>query len=137
MQKQRRIFTLTGFLVLVSSLSQTLVIPFILRDTSPGSMPVQAATATAVGAFIHLLLAIGFFIGARLAKLGRRINREINLVSFIVLLLMGFVITDGAFAFLDDLLFVSIGMFLVVFCDLAGAIISLAVLFILRTKKKN
>ena len=134
-EKQRRIFTIVGILLLVSVLSLIAVIPFILRDTSPGSLPKQAAIATAVGMGVHLLLAIGVFIGARLAKLKRHINREINLVSAIILVILGFIIMDGAFAFWDTLLFVSAGMFLCVFCDLAAVAVSVAALFILRKKR--
>lgn len=135
-EKQRRIFNIVGILLLVSAVSLLAVIPGILRDTHPNALPRQAAIATAVAMGIHLLLAFGLFIGARLAKLKRRINREINLVSVILLVIIGFMIMDGAFAFLDRVLFVSIGIFIAVFCDFAGAGVSVAALFILRRKKK-
>jgi len=135
-EKQRRIFNITGILLLVSVVSLLAVIPSILKDTSPNSLPKQAAIATAVGMGVHLVLAIGLFIGARLARLKRRINSEINLVSVILLVIVGFIIMDGAFAFWDHVLFVSIGMFLAVLCDFTGVAVSVAALFILRRRKK-
>ena len=135
-EKQRRIFTIAGILLLVSSASLLAVIPVILRDTDPDALPRQAGIATAIGMGIHLLLAIGLFTGARLAKLRRRINTEINLVSVIFLVILGFIMMDGASAFWDDLRPASIGMFITVCCDLAGAAVSIAALIILRKRKK-
>ena len=80
----------------------------------------------------HLLLFIGFLVGIRLTKLKRRINREINLASAVVLLILGFIIFDGAIAYVNQLLFVSIGMFLCVFCDLSAIVVSVAALFYLK-----
>jgi peptidoglycan/LPS O-acetylase OafA/YrhL len=136
-QKQRSIFTIVGILLLVSVVSLIAVIPALIQQVTSDSIPREAAIATAVGAGTHLLLAIAFFIGARLARLKRRINAEINLASAIVLVILGFIILDGAAAYWDSLRFVSVGMFLCVFCDFAAVIVSLAALFILRRKKKD
>ena len=72
----------------------------------------------------------------RLARLKRRINKEINLAAAIVLFILGFIILDGATAFLDRMLLVSVGFFVCVFCDFAAIIVSVAALFILKPKKK-
>jgi hypothetical protein len=136
-EKQWKIFTIQGILLLVSAVSMIAVTPAIFKDTSPGALPKQAGIAASVGAGIHLLLALGFVIGARLARLKRRINTEINMVSGIALVVFGFIIMDGAFAFMEELPFVSVGIFLAVFCDFAAAVVSVAALFILRRKKKN
>lgn len=136
-EKQRRIFTIVGLLLLVSVIAMIAVIPALIQEVSQDSIPRAAAIATAVGAGIHLLLALGIFIGARLAKFKRRINKEINLVSAIVLVILGFIIMDGATAYWDSLRFVSIGMFLCVLCDFAGVIVSVMALFILGRKTKT
>jgi hypothetical protein len=135
-EKQRRIFNVVGILLLVSAVLLLAVIPGTLRDTHPNALPRQAAIATAVVMGIHLLLAIGLFIGARLARLKRRINNEINLVSVILLFIFGVMLLDGATSFLDHSLFISIGIFIAAFCDFAGFAVSIAALFILRRKKK-
>ena len=85
---------------------------------------------------IRLLLLVGFLIGIRLTKLKRRINKEINIAAAVVLILLGFVLMDGAFAYADSLVFVSVGMFVSVFFDYAAAVVSIVALFLLRQKKK-
>ena len=50
---------------------------------------------------------------------------------------LGFMMLDGAYAFLDDIRFVSIGMFICAFCDFGAAQVSIFALVLLRTKKKG
>ena len=40
---QRKVFAIVGVLMLLSVVSMIAVIPAILMDTSPGSLPIQAA----------------------------------------------------------------------------------------------
>ena len=134
---QRKVFTRVAVLLLLSVLSLIAVIPGILQDTSPNSLPKQAAIGTLVVMLIHLLIFLGCLYGIRFTKRRRKINKEIYIVTGVALFLLGFVIMDGAFAFLDDVLYVSIGIFLSVVCDFAAAVVSVAALFLLRTKKKN
>lgn len=136
-EKQRRIFTIVGILLLVSVISLIAVLPAMVKEVSQDTIPKEAAIATAVGAGTHLLLVVVFFIGARLAKLKRRINKEINLASAIALVIVGFIILDGATAYWDSLRFVSIGMFLCVLCDFAGVIVSVVALFVVGRKRKT
>jgi len=136
-EKQRRIFTINAALLLLAVIGLIIAIPSILNDIYPGSNPKQAAIATAVGACIHLLIFIGFLIGIRLAKRQRRINKEINLVAAIILLIFGFIILDGATASIGHALLTSIGFFTCVFCDLAALVVSVAALGSLKPKKKN
>ena len=134
---QRKFFTIVAVLVLLSVLSLIAIIPGILQDTSPGSTPKEGAIGTLVVMGIHLLILFGFLHGIRLTKRRRHINKAINIASTIVLFFLGLIIMDGAFAFLDHLLFVSIVMFLGFFCDFAATLVSVAALFVLRSKKRN
>lgn len=134
---QRRIFRINAGLLLLSVLALIAVIPKLIQETSSEGLPRAAAIATSVGMGIHLLLLVGFLIGIRLARLKRRINREINLVSAIILILLGLVITDGAFAYVDSLLFVSVGMFICVACDLGVGVVSIVGMVRLRKKKQK
>jgi O-antigen/teichoic acid export membrane protein len=136
-EKQRRIFTIVALLLLLSVVSLIAVIPRLFQEASSGEIPKEAAIATLVGMGVHLLLFFGFLLGIRLAKLRRRINREINLAAAVVILLPGFIVMDGAVAYINQLPFVSTGMFLCVFGDFAAAVVSVAALFILRKKKKK
>ena len=121
----------------MSVLSLLAVIPAILMDTSPGSLPMQAAIGTLIGMSVHLLVFFGLLRGIRLTKRQRKINKEINFVLAFGLIVLGFVIMDGAFAFLNQVLYVSIGMFLCVLCDFAAALVFVAAIFLLWTKKKK
>ena len=136
-EKQRRIFSIVAVLLLLSVVSLIVVIPRMFQEVSHDEIPKEAAIATLVGMSVHLLLFFAFLLGIRLTKLRRRINREINIASAVVLFILGFIIMDGAMAYIDQLRFVSIGMFLCVFGDLAAVVVSVAALFYLKPKKKN
>ena len=134
-EMQRKVLTIVAVLLLLSAVSLLAVIPAILLDTSPGSLPLQAASGALIGMVIHLFLA--YWFGIRLRRRTRKINKEVFILSALGLFFLGFMIMDGAFAFLDDLRFVSIGMFICSFCDFAAALVSIAALFLLKQKKKN
>ena len=134
-EKQRKIFSIDAVLMLLAAVSLAVVVPRLLQETSTGSIPMAAVIATSIAGGIRLLILLAFLYGIRLSKRRRHINREINLAAGIVLLILGFVLMDGAFAYVDSLLFVSIGMFVCVFCDFAVVGISVAALFILKPKK--
>ena len=133
---QRRVFTIVTVLLILSILSLIAVIPGMLLDKSPGSMPIQAASGAFIGMIIHLLL-LGWLYGIRLTKRKQPVTREVGLGPTLALTFLGIMILDGGFAFLDELLYVSMGMFLVAFCDIVAALVSVAALFLLKPKKKN
>ncbi len=134
---QRKVFTRAAVLLLLSVLLLIAIIPGIFLDTSPHSLPKQAAFGTLVVMLIHLLIFLGFLYGIRFTKRRRKINKEIYIVSGVVLFLLGFVIMDGSFSFLDQVLYVSIGIFLCVVCDFGAALVLVSALFLLRKKKKH
>jgi hypothetical protein len=112
-EMQRRIFTIVAVFML-------------------DGIPKAAAIATSIAMGIRLLILLGILYGIRMTKRKRRINNEINLAVAIALLLLGLVLMDGAFAYVDSLRFVSIGMFVSVFCDFAVVIVSVTALFLLK-----
>jgi peptidoglycan/LPS O-acetylase OafA/YrhL len=134
---QRKIFTVFAVLMLLSAVSLAVVIPRLFQEASTDSILKAGAIATSVAMGLRLLILLAFLYGIRLTKRRRHINKEINLAAGIVLLILGFIVMDGAFSYLDKLLFVSIGMFVCAFCDFAVTVISVAALFLLRSKKKN
>ena len=134
---QRKTFTIVAVLMLLSVVSLLAVIPRMFQEVSKGELPQVAAIATLVGMGFHLLLFIGFLVGDRLAKLRRRINREINFAAAVVLLFLGGIIMDGAIAYINQLLFVSICMFMCAFFDLLAIVVSVAAMFYLKPKKKK
>ena len=132
---QRRILAIVAVLMLLSAVSLIAVIPAILKDTSSGSLPLQAAGGALIGMSIHLYLA--YWFGIRLRRLRRKINKEVHILSALGFFFLGFMILDGAYAFLDDIRFVSMGMFICAFFDFAAALVSIFALVFLRTKKKK
>jgi hypothetical protein len=134
---QRKAFSTVTILVLGSVISLIAVIPVLFEETFTGSLPMEAAIAASVGAGIHLLILIGILFGRRLASLNRRVNKGLNIVSAVALLILGVVIAYEALAYLGSLIFVSGGMFLCVACDVAAAIVSVVAFFRLRPKKKK
>jgi len=134
---QRKIFTVDAVLMLLSAVSLAVVIPRLFQEASTDSILKAGAIATSVAMGLRLLILLAFLYGIRLSKRRRHINKEINFAAGFVILILGLVLMDGAFAYLDDLLFVSIGMFVCVFCDFVVALISVAALFILKQKKQN
>jgi len=134
-EKQRKIFTIVAVLMLLSVVSMVAVIPAILMDTSPGSLPLQAAGGAFLGVVLHLFLA--YWFGIRLRRRSSKLRNEVYILMAVGFFFLGFMMLDGAFAFLDDALFVSIGMFICAFCDFAAALVSILALIFLRTKKKK
>ena len=133
-EKQRKIFSIQAILMLLSVLSMAAVIPAILMDTSPGSLPIQAASGAFLGMGIHLFLA--YWFGIRLRRRKSKIRNEVLIFSAIGLFFLGFMILDGAYAFQDDVIFASFGMFICAFTDFGASLVSVAALLILKPKKK-
>ena len=136
MEVQRRILITVAGLVLLSVLVMISTLPGIIQDTSPGANPKVAAIATFVGMILHLVILYGYIAAIRANKRGRPADKGLNIGLGILLLLFGLIIMDGAFAFLDHVLFVSILMFVVVFCDFVAALATFGAMF-LKPKMKN
>jgi hypothetical protein len=131
---QRQIFSINAVLMLISALLLAAVIPAILMDTSPGSLPFQAASGALIGMGIHLFLA--YWFGRRLKRRKSKIRKAVLIFSALGFFFLGFIIMDGAFAFQDDVLFAFFGMFVCSFIDLVAALVSFTGIFLLKTKKK-
>ena len=132
---QRRIFKIVAVLFLLSAVSLIAVIPAILMDKSPGALPIQAASGALIGALLHLFLA--YWFGIRLKRRNRMIRNEAYILSAVGFFFLGFMMLDGAYAFLDDARFVSIGMSICAFCDFAASLVSIFALVLLRIRKKK
>lgn len=132
---QRKVFAIIAVLMLLSVVSMIAVIPPILMDTSPGSLPLQAASGALIGVVLHLYLA--YLFGIRLRRRSSKLRNEVYILSAVGFFFLGFMILDGAYAFLDEVHFVSICMFICSFMDFAAALVSVFALIFLRTKKKG
>jgi hypothetical protein len=134
-ETQRKVYTIIAVLMLLSVVSLIAVIPAIIMDKSPGSVPIRAASGALIGVVIHLFLA--YWFGIKLRRRSREIRNEVHILIAFGFFVLGFMMLDGAFAFMDDVLFVSIGMFICTFCGFTAALVSIFALVLLRKKKKN
>ena len=134
---QKKIFTIAAVFELVAVLALIASIPRLIQEYANGEVPKVASIATAVAMGIRLLILLAVLYGIRLSKRKRRINKEISLMAGIVLLLLGFALSDGAVSYIGEYLFVSIAFFVAVFCDLAAAITLISTMYLLRKKKKQ
>jgi len=134
-ETQRKVFAIVGVLMLLSVVSMIAVIPAILMDKSSSSLPLQAAGGALLGVVLHLFLA--YWFGIRLRRRSSIISNEGYILSAVGFFFLGFMMLDGAYAFLDDVRFVSIGMFTCAFGGFAASLVSVLALIFLRTKKKN
>ena len=132
---QRKVFAIVAVLMLLSLVSMIAIIPAILMDRPPGSLPLQAASGALIGVVLHLYLA--YLFGIRLRRRSSKIRNENYILSVVGFFFLGFMILDGAYAFLDDVRFVSIGMFICSFGDFAAALVLILALVLLRSKKKD
>jgi hypothetical protein len=135
LETQRKVFAIVAVLLLLSVVSMIAVIPAILMDTSPGSLPIQAAIGALLGVVLHLFLA--YWFGIRLRRRSSMIRNEAYILMAVGFFFLGFMMLDGAYAFLDDVRFVSIGMFICAFGGFAASLVSIIALVLLKSKKNN
>ena len=134
-ETQKKVFAIVGALMLLSAVSMIAVIPAILMDKSAGALPLQAAGGALLGVILHLFIA--YWFGIKLRKRSTVVRNEIYILSAVGFFFLGFMILDGADAFLDDVRFVSIGMSICAFGGFAASLVSILALIFLRTKKNN
>ena len=132
---QRKVFAIIAVLMLLSVVAMIAVIPAILMDKSDGALPLQAAGGALLGVVLHLFIA--YWFGVKLRKRSTVVRNEVYILSAVGFFFLGFMILDGAYAFLDDVRFVSIGMFTCAFGGFAASLVSVLALIFLRTKKKR
>lgn len=133
---QRRTYKIVAVILMVSILALIAVIPGILQASS-AETPINAAIGSLIGVGVHLLLVLIFLRGSRSDRPKRRIYRQIHLFWALGMFFLSFIMLDGVMAFLDDVLFVSIGIFVCVVCDFAAAVVFVTALFRLKPEKKK
>ncbi|MFC2124699.1 hypothetical protein ACFLU5_07790 [Bacteroidota bacterium] len=128
---QRRILITVSGLVLLSTILMIVIISIAVQDIA-----IPASIGLFVMIILHLFVSYRFMTAIRANKRGRPVDKGFYIVLGILLLFFGFVTMDGAFAFLDKILFVSILMFVSVFCDFVAALVTFGAM-LLKTKMKN
>ena len=133
---QRKVFSINAVLLLVAVIAMAANIPILIQEVSPDGIPKEAPIATAVGMLIHLAVFLGFLYGIRQTRRMSRINREVNIAAAIALGVLGVLISDGGFAYWEDLRHASIGFFICSICDLLAMLVSVISLFFIKKTKK-
>ena len=98
-------------------------------------MPIQAASGAFIGMILHLFGA--YWLGIRLRRRKAGIRNEAFILLATALFFLGIMMIDGADAFRDDVVFISIGMFICASFDFAATLVSIIALILLRTKNKK
>ena len=94
---QGKVFRRVAILELVAVLSLIAVIPRLYQEVTPDGIPMVAVYATLVAMGIRLLILIGILFGIRVTKRKGRINREINIIVAVVLILLGLLLIGWRF----------------------------------------
>ena len=133
---QRRILVSALGLILLSIIMLLATLPSIIQDISAGNRPNSAAVGVGIAIILRLLIQLGLWNIIRGIKRDGKINKAGSMILGIGLLLLGLALIDGAFSFLNEILLVSILMFISVFCDSVAAIITFIALS-LKPKKEQ
>lgn len=136
-RNDRIIFIAAGILLLSIILMIT-IIPGILTDTYHAANAKRAVGGILFGIIIHLFF---FLVYVRIIRQNRRTIRKKKgeYVGIGILLIgIGLMYSDGAFAFLDhkNILYVSILMFTSTLCDLVAGIL-IIIAFFLKPQKAD
>ena len=121
-----RLLVIAVGILLLSILFLLIVAPGVYTKTLPGS----ANTGALIGISLAIIFRLALLFGYLLIIKRSRHNDNIRIGGYIaigvVLLLLGLIDTDGAFAYLDnkDVLYISFLMFTSIFCDLTAAILT-------------
>lgn len=126
-----------GFLLL-SIILMFVIIPGILNDTTPGSFPKRAMNGVIIQIAIHLALFLAYLKIIRDVSRGKKKRDGAYLAVAIILMFAGLIFMDGAFAYLshEDMLFVSIAMFISILFDFIASILTIIV-FASRPRTDN
>lgn len=133
------LYTSIALITIIAVLLTLIVIPSVFKDTYPGATPDRAIPAIAVSIILHLLIVAAILWTLRAESQGKRINKELLVASGIVPIVLGLVLLDGAFAYLNhpDMLIASKAMFVCVLFDLTAGILVFFTRYSFRPNKSN
>ena len=123
-----RIILVAGLLLIVS-------IIFFLFDRSGEFNRGGSIIGTSLALGLRLIILYGFYTAIRSNKKGRSADRGMTVALSIFLLILGLFLIDGAVAFTNDLVIVSVLFFAVTFCDIIAAVTAIVVSIRFRIKK--
>lgn len=122
--------------LLLSILLMIIVIPGVYSRTLPNDNNIGAVVGISLAIFFRLMILIWYFVLIKKDRHNVRKRKTSYITIGIILILLGLIYSDGAFAFLDNknVLYISYLMFASVFCDFIASVLAFTSLF-LNSKK--
>jgi len=122
-----KILVLASALLLLSIVLMIAVLPPVLHDKTTQANPQGAFTGILVSLSLHLMIFAGYVNVIRSAMYKNTYKRGYILVLGILLFFIGVLYADGAIAFLSHkaILYVSVLMFMSVFCDVIASMLTI------------
>lgn len=123
---RRILYVATGLVIMVILILVFFVIPHIRLDTSPHATPENAIRGTIIVAGFHLFIISLLIYSVLFSFREGHFENGFLITAGVLLILLSLMITDGAFAYLDnpDLHSTSISMFICVGFDLITGVLS-------------
>ncbi|MBN2862277.1 MAG: hypothetical protein JXN62_03885 [Bacteroidales bacterium] len=97
----RILYSGIGLVIIVVLILSLVVIPSVLKDTSPQAAPERAIPGIVVVIIIHLLIVAALVRAILINKQGRRFDKGLLIALGVVLILLSLMVLDGASAYLD------------------------------------
>ncbi|MDX8340941.1 hypothetical protein SLH46_17210 [Draconibacterium sp. IB214405] len=125
-QKHTRLLILASGILLISILILLTVLPGAYTKTLPNTNNTRALIGIALAIVLRLSLLFGYVHIIRKIRNNTDVRGGTYILIGVLLLTLGLIDTDGAFAFLEhkDILYVSFLMLASIFCDLTAALLT-------------
>lgn len=123
----RMLYSSIGLIFVVAAILAIVVIPQVMSDKSPSATPENATPAIAVIVIVHLLIVVALIWTIKVNNRGSHINKELLVAAGVIPMVVGLLILDGAFAYVDkpDTHSTGIWMFICVGCDFVAGLLAL------------
>ena len=130
-QKKERILIIAVGMVLISILLMIIIVPGVYTRTLPNKNNIGAVIGISLAIIFRVIIIIWYILKIKKIRSNAEKRKTGYIVIGILLIILGLVYSDGAFAFLDNknILYVSYLMFTSVFCDLIASILTFIAIF--------
>ena len=137
-QRKERVIIIAAGMLLLSILLMIIIIPGVYTGSLQNANNLGAVIGISVLIVIRLIIFIGYISIIKKIRCDGEKGKARYIVIGILLIILGLINLDGAFAFLDNknIVYVSFLMFTSVFCDLIASILTFIAIF-LKPQKIN
>ena len=125
---RRILYVGAGLVIVVTLILAFIVIPRVIKDTSPQATPEMAVPGILFVIFIHLLIVAALVRTIIVNQRSGRIEKGLLIGLGVVLLLLSLMVLDGASAYIDHtdpiMRRVSISMFICTGCNFIASVLA-------------